>query len=61
MSNSPAGRATSFHVTVFDYPELVRADAELVFPEYTSLEPAVVEDVRHVTAVEGTKLTLVCS
>ncbi len=55
-----AGRQSDvFHVTVFDYPELVRADAELVYPQYTSLEPAVVEDVRHVTAVEGTKLTLV--
>ena len=30
------------------------------FPEYTSLAPTVVEDVRHVTAVEGTQLTLVC-
>ena len=54
-----AGRQSdTFRVTVFDYPELVRADAELVYPEYTSLAPTVVEDVRHVTAVEGTKLTL---
>jgi hypothetical protein len=52
-------RSKEFRVTVFEYPELVRADAELVYPHYTTLEPAVVEDVRHVTAVEGTKLTLV--
>ncbi|MEX0641164.1 MAG: DUF4175 family protein [Pirellulales bacterium] len=56
-----AGRTSeNYHVKVFDYPELVRADAELAFPEYTSLAPSVVEDVRHVTAVEGTRLTLVC-
>ena len=53
-------QSDTYHVKVFDYPELVRADAELEFPEYTSLKPKVVEDVRHVTAVEGTKLTLEC-
>jgi hypothetical protein len=53
-----AGRQSEkFRVKVFDYPELVRADAKLVYPEYTSMEPTIVEDVRHVTAVEGTKLT----
>lgn len=50
----------TYHVKVFEYPELVRADAELTFPKYTSLAPTVVEDVRHITAVEGTKLTLIC-
>ncbi len=55
------GRTTAtFHVRVFEYPELERTDAQLVFPQYTSLEPKTVEDIRHVTAVEGTKLTLVC-
>ena len=41
-------------------PELERTDAKLVFPQYTSLEPKTVEDIRHVTAVEGTELTLLC-
>ncbi len=55
------GRSTAaFHVRVFEYPELKRADAHLAFPEYTGLEPRIVEDIRHVTAVEGTSLTLVC-
>jgi hypothetical protein len=55
------GRSTrSYRVRVFEYPELQRADARLVFPRYTSLEPKTVEDVRHVTAVEGTELTLLC-
>ena len=30
------------------------------FRDYTSLEPKTVEDIRHVTAVEGTELTLLC-
>ena len=45
---------------MFEYPELERTDAKLVFPGYTSLEPKTVEDIRHVTAVEGTELTLLC-
>jgi hypothetical protein len=51
-------RSETYRVTVFDYPELERADAKLVYPEYTSLPPAVIEDVRQVSAVEGSKLTL---
>ncbi len=47
-----------YHVTVFDYPELVRADAQLDYPEFTRLAPKVVEDVRQVSVVEGTKVTL---
>ncbi|MEX2187193.1 MAG: DUF4175 family protein, partial [Pirellulales bacterium] len=56
-----ADRASqAFRVTVFDYPELVRADARLVFPSYTGLEEKLVQDVRRVSAVEGTRLTLAC-
>jgi hypothetical protein len=54
------GSTETFQVKVFEYPELVRTDAKLVFPSYTSLEPKTVEDIRHVTAVEGTELTLLC-
>jgi hypothetical protein len=55
------GRSTvNYRVKVFEYPELRRADAHLVFPGYTGLAPKVVEDIRHVTAVEGTELTLIC-
>ena len=49
-----------FQVSVYDLPELERADASLVFPEYTSQEPKLVEDTRRITAVEGTELTLLC-
>ncbi len=56
-----SGRQTErYRVTVFDYPALVRADAKLAYPPYTALEPKLVEDVRHLTAVEGTELTLRC-
>ncbi|MFI5455503.1 MAG: hypothetical protein ACHRXM_08630 [Isosphaerales bacterium] len=55
------GKSTpAYHVHVFEYPELERADAQLVFPRYTALGPKTVEDIRHVTAVEGTELTLLC-
>src|SRR5262249_34657160 len=43
------GRTTdTYHVRVFEYPELRRTDAHLVFPRYTALEPKIVEDIRHV-------------
>jgi hypothetical protein len=55
------GRSTeTYHVKVYETPELQRADATMVFPRYTGLESKTVEDVRHVTAVEGTELTLLC-
>jgi len=53
-------RSRTFHVRVFEYPELDRADAKLVFPPFTSLAPKTVEDIRHITAVEGTKVSLLC-
>ena len=54
-----AGRSSeTYRVTVFEFPEVLRADADLRFPSYTGLTPKTVEDVRHVTAVEGTELTL---
>ena len=54
------GQSETFRVKVFEHPELVKANAQLVFPAYTALEPKTVEDVRHVTAVEGTEITLFC-
>ncbi|MFV1969349.1 MAG: hypothetical protein ACC628_28340, partial [Pirellulaceae bacterium] len=49
-----------FHVSVFDYPALTRADARLEYPGYTALDDQVVQDVRHISAVEGSRLTLLC-
>jgi hypothetical protein len=54
-----AGRSSeTYQVKVFEFPEVRRTDAKLVFPAYTAIETKVVEDIRHVTAVEGTELTL---
>lgn len=53
-------KSDTYHVRVFDLPKLVRADARLVFPSYTSLEERLVQDARQVSAVEGTELTWIC-
>jgi hypothetical protein len=53
-------RSPAYRIAVFDYPALVRADARLVFPDYTSLEDRLLEDVRQIAAVEGTRITLDC-
>ncbi|MCA9089322.1 MAG: hypothetical protein KDA90_11905, partial [Planctomycetaceae bacterium] len=49
-----------FHITTFSYPELVRADARLTYPQYTGLKPQTIEDVRRVSVVEGTDVTWLC-
>lgn len=45
-----------YSITVFEFPNMVRADAVLKFPDYTKLEPKRVEDTVRVTAVQGTSL-----
>jgi hypothetical protein len=49
-------QSEDYRVTVFDYPRLDRADARLIYPEYTGLEPRTLDDTRRITAVEGTRL-----
>lgn len=49
----------TFRVDVFEYPRLSRADVHLEFPRYTSLADKLVKDVRHVSALTGTKITLI--
>ncbi|MBN1442262.1 MAG: hypothetical protein JXA90_06110, partial [Planctomycetes bacterium] len=51
------GSSPSYRITVFEYPELVRADARLEYPAYTRMEPRTVQDTRAVSAVVGTHLT----
>lgn len=50
----------TYRVGTFEYPQLIQADARLVFPSYTSLPEKFVQDVRRLSAVEGTELTLIC-
>jgi hypothetical protein len=49
-----------YHVSVFEYPRLERADVRLTYPRYTGLEERLVQDVRTVSVVEGTEVTVVC-
>jgi hypothetical protein len=51
-------RTRDFNVSVFDYPRLERADADLAFPQYTRLPPQHVENTRRLSAVEGSRLDL---
>ena len=44
-----------YSVKVFDFPALVRADAKLHFPRYSALEEKLLQDVRQISAVEGTE------
>ncbi|MCO8125360.1 hypothetical protein NHH03_26715, partial [Stieleria sp. TO1_6] len=46
-----------YSVTVFEYPELIRSDAELRFPQYTNMTQRNVEDTFKVSVVEGTEVT----
>jgi hypothetical protein len=48
----------SFEIGVFEHPDLVRSDAEIDFPEYTQLDNKEIQDVRRVSAVEGSKAEL---
>jgi hypothetical protein len=52
-------RSADYRVTVFDHPSVNQIDAELVYPSYTGLETRRIEDTRHISAVEGTDVTLI--
>ena len=51
-------RTRDYKVSVFEHPRLERADADLVYPEYTGLKEKRIENTRRVSAVEGTRLGL---
>ncbi|MCA9141088.1 MAG: hypothetical protein KDB00_30165, partial [Planctomycetales bacterium] len=46
-----------YSVDVYEFPELLRSDATLDFPEYTKMESRTVEDTVKVSVVQGTKVT----
>ncbi len=52
------GSTRSYRVNVFEFPKLERSDITLTYPDYTKLPPKRIEDTRHTSAVEGTKLDL---
>ena len=45
-----------YKISVFDFPALTRADAELHYPAYTGLTNKTVRDTQRISAVEGTRL-----
>lgn len=51
-------RTRDYTVTVFEFPKLERADAELHFPEYTGQGEKRIENSKRISAVEGTRLDL---
>ena len=53
-------KSEEFQVSTFIYPDLLRADIQLNYPEYTNLDPKLIEDARRVTLVEGSSLDLTC-
>ncbi|MEW4528763.1 hypothetical protein, partial [Maioricimonas sp. JC845] len=51
-------RSDEFRVATFEYPRLVQADAQIRQPTYTGLPDKSYKDVRRVSLVEGSELTL---
>ena len=45
-----------YQIDVFEFPEVLRSDAKLRFPEYTEMEPRTVEDTIKVSVVQGTEV-----
>jgi hypothetical protein len=52
-----AKKTRDFKITVFEFPSLVRADAELHYPAYTGLTNRTFRDALRVSAVEGSRLS----
>lgn len=53
------GKSTPlFRVKVYEHPELQQADAHVVAPQYTGLEAKTLKDVRRVSAVQGSSITV---
>jgi len=53
-----AGRTTrDYRIQTYEHPRLTRADARIVYPEYTQLPEKVLQDTRQIIAVEGSQVT----
>jgi hypothetical protein len=47
-----------YTISIYQRPELVRADAKITYPAYTKLAEKSVEDTRQISVVEGSQVTL---
>ncbi|QDT04513.1 hypothetical protein K227x_29050 [Rubripirellula lacrimiformis] len=54
---TPYWTSPEYKIDVFDFPAMKRSDADLVYPDYTGMEPKHIEDAVRVSAVVGTDLT----
>ncbi len=52
-----AKKTRDYKITVFEFPALVRADADLIYPAYTGLTNRTVRDTLRVSAVQGSRLS----
>lgn len=54
---TPDWSSDRYRVEVFEFPALVRSDADLAYPSYTGLAPKHINDTVRVSAVVGTTVT----
>ncbi|MFO0381037.1 MAG: hypothetical protein ACK506_05000 [Pirellula sp.] len=58
---SEKGTSESYRVKVFDYPAMLKSDAQIDPPAYANQEKKTILDTKRVSVPEGTKLTWVCT
>jgi hypothetical protein len=51
-------RTQEYQISVYENPDLVRADAKIVYPSYTKLPEKIIVDTRQISAVESSQVTL---
>ncbi|MHC4627408.1 MAG: hypothetical protein ACYTDV_10550, partial [Planctomycetota bacterium] len=51
-------RTRDYRISIYEHPTLTRADARIVYPEFTRLPEKIVKDTRQVSAVEGSQISL---
>jgi hypothetical protein len=57
---SERGISETYRIKVFDFPALVRSDAEIDPPAYANQEKKLVQDTKRVSVPEGSRLTWIC-
>lgn len=51
-------RTRDYRISIYEHPELARADAKIVYPAFTNLPEKEIRDTRRVSAVEGSRIDL---
>ncbi len=51
-------RSENYHLSVFTYPKLLRADATIAYPAYTNQPETTVKDTRRISVAEGSQVRL---